>query len=182
MRREAARALVHRPRRGRGWSRRPACRTTGDDDAPAGRRLAQVRPDRILAANGSNIVSFEDHIQFYSADESSARADFLTASDATRPTFEVASVPSNRGLVAELVARIARAGSRAVAVDVTAPDVREAGLSVVKTVAPGLCALDVAHRARFLGGPRLRDASKKAMLTERSFDLDDLNPDPHPFP
>jgi ribosomal protein S12 methylthiotransferase accessory factor len=148
----------------------------------AGRRLAQVRPDRTLAADGSNIVSFEDHIQFYSDDENSTRADFLTASDATRPTFEVASVPGGRGLVAELVSRIARAGSRAVAVDVTAPDVREAGLSVVKTVAPGLCALDVAHRARFLGGPRLRDASKRAMLTERSFDLDDLNPDPHPFP
>jgi ribosomal protein S12 methylthiotransferase accessory factor len=148
----------------------------------AGRRLAQVRPDRILAADGSSIVSFEDHIQFYSSDENSARADFLTASRTTRPTTAVAGVPGGSGLLVELVSRIARAGSRAVAVDVTAPDVREAGLSVVKTVAPGLCALDVAHRARFLGGPRLRDASKKATLTDRLFELDDLNPDPHPFP
>jgi ribosomal protein S12 methylthiotransferase accessory factor len=148
----------------------------------AGRRLAQVRPHRTLGADGSNIVSFEDHIQFYSSNENSARAGFLTASRTSRPTAEVASVAGAGGLVPELVWRIARAGSRAVAVDVTAPDVREAGLSVVKTVAPGLCALDVAHRARFLGGPRLRDASKRAALTDRVFALDDLNPDPHPFP
>ena len=148
----------------------------------ASRRLAQVRPDRILAADGSNIVSFEDHIQFYGTDENAARAGFLTASGSLRSTADVASVPGGSGLVAALVSRIARAGSKAVAVDVTAPDVREAGLNVVKTVAPGLCALDVAHRARFLGGPRLRDASKRATLTDRVFDLDDLNPDPHPFP
>jgi ribosomal protein S12 methylthiotransferase accessory factor len=148
----------------------------------AGRRLAQVRPDRALAADGSDIVSFEDHIQFYAADENSARADFLTSSPATRATSEIAGLPRGSSLVPALVSRIARAGSRAVAVDVTAPDVREAGLSVVKTVAPGLCALDVSHRARFLGGPRLRDASKRAALTNRAFGPGDLNPDPHPFP
>jgi ribosomal protein S12 methylthiotransferase accessory factor len=65
---------------------------------------------------------------------------------------------------------------------VTAPDVAAVGLHVVKTIAPGLCSLDVPHRARFLGSPRLLDASKRAMLTSSSFAIEDLNPLPHPFP
>jgi hypothetical protein len=52
----------------------------------------------------------------------------------------------------------------------------------VKTLAPGLCALDVAHRTRFLGSPRLLDTSKGAALTTGPVAFEDLNPDPHPFP
>jgi ribosomal protein S12 methylthiotransferase accessory factor len=149
----------------------------------AGRQLALVRPDRQLSADGSNIASFEDHIQFYSDDRNAARAAFLTASPEVRATRDVPALGS-RGddLVAELVARVERAGSTAVAVDVTSPDVAAAGLRVVKTLAPGLCGLDVAHRARFLGSPRLLDMAKRAKLTDRRLRFEDLNPDPHPFP
>lgn len=149
----------------------------------AGRQLALVRPDRAFAEDGSNIVSFEDHIQFYGDDRNAGRAAFLTASTETRPTREVPAVGGQGvDLVADLVARIGRAGSAAVAVDVTSPDVEAAGFKVIKTLAPGLCALDVAHRARFLGSRRLLDVSKTAGLTDRRISFEDLNADPHPFP
>jgi ribosomal protein S12 methylthiotransferase accessory factor len=149
----------------------------------AGRRLALVRPERAFTEDGSDIVSFEDHIQFYSDDGNATRAAFLTASPEVRPTGEVAALLARgEALNADLVARIERAGSAAVAVDVTSPDVASAGLRVVKTLAPGLCALDVAHRARFLGSPRLLDVSKGAALTTGRIAFEDLNPDPHPFP
>ncbi len=74
------------------------------------------------------------------------------------------------------------AGSGCYAVDVTAPDVRAAGLHVIRTLAPGLCALDVVQRARFLGCPRYFDVAAKDRLTAHIRTEDDLNPDPHPFP
>ena len=84
--------------------------------------------------------------------------------------------------MAALVGRIAVAGSRAYAVDVTAPDVRHTGLRVSKVIAPGLCSLDVPHVARFLGAERMYHLAKRDTLTQPSSLLHDLNPLPHPFP
>ncbi len=81
-----------------------------------------------------------------------------------------------------LLARIARAGSSAYAVDLTSPDVARLGFRVVKTIAPELCALDASHRARFLGGARIRRAAFVLGLTSRPLLVEELNPDPHPFP
>jgi len=148
----------------------------------AGWKLALVRPERSFADDGSDIITFEDHIQYYSDDRRAESAGFLVGSRATRLVRELPSLGGRGSRVGLLVERIARAGSRAYGVDITAPDVAAAGLSVVKTVAPGLCALDVAHRARFLGAPRLLDASRTATLTSRSLAFEDLNSHPHPFP
>ncbi|MGZ4389483.1 MAG: YcaO-like family protein, partial [Gaiellaceae bacterium] len=86
------------------------------------------------------------------------------------------------GEVEALLDRIGRAGSSAYAVDVTSPDVRRLGLHVVKTLAPELCSLDVSHRARFLGGRRILCAAAELGLLPRALRVDELNPDPHPFP
>ena len=64
----------------------------------------------------------------------------------------------------------------------TAPDVAEAGLAVVKAVRPQLCALDVPHDARFLGGRRLYDAAWRRGLRPAALSESDVNPYPHPFP
>ena len=148
----------------------------------AGWKLSLVRPDRAFTDNGADIATFEDHIQYYSADQRAEGASFLTSSPLRRSVRDVPTLDQGVSRIARLVERIAQAGSRTYAVDVTAPDVAAAGLRVWKTLAPGLCALDVAQRARFLGSPRLLDASKEAMLTPRSLGIEDLNPLPHPFP
>jgi len=67
-------------------------------------------------------------------------------------------------------------------VDVTSPDVRELGLTVTRVIAPELCALDVSHRARFLGGERLTTAAYESGLRATPLELVDVNPLPHPFP
>jgi ribosomal protein S12 methylthiotransferase accessory factor len=84
--------------------------------------------------------------------------------------------------VATLARRVEAAGSTLYAVDVTSPDVRELGLVVLKTLAPELCALDVPHSARFLGGRRLFEAPVQLGLREHPLHERDVNPEPHPFP
>ena len=79
--------------------------------------------------------------------------------------------------------RLARHGLSAYAVDVTSPDVRSLGLCVARVVAPELCALDVSHRARFLGGTRLYTAAHEAGLVPAPLEL--CRPEPRsriPFP
>ena len=132
------------------------------------------------ADGGARIVSFEDHIRFHADPRNVASAAFLDASDARRRT---STLPELRGdPVEELAARVAAAGSSAYAVEVTSPDVAALGLVVTKVVAPELCALDVIHRARFLGGRRLLEAAAALGLRALPLHEADVNPDPHPFP
>ncbi|HET7567577.1 MAG TPA: YcaO-like family protein [Gaiellaceae bacterium] len=130
------------------------------------------------------IRDFEEHIHHYAYEENLAACAFLDGSEQRR---DAASVPSLEGdtplqRIEALCDRLHRRGLSAYAVDVTSADVREAGLRVVKVLVPELCALDVEHAARYLGGTRLYEEPFRlgfydAPLTER-----DLNPDPHPFP
>jgi ribosomal protein S12 methylthiotransferase accessory factor len=134
--------------------------------------------------HGAGVASFEDHIRYY-ADEGRARAaSFL---DASPERVSVATVSrlegsSARDRVAALCARVAAAASSAYAVDVTSPDVRDLGLTVVKVLAPELCMLDVVHGARFLGGRRLYEAAFDLSLRAEPLTPEFVNPDPHPFP
>ena len=130
------------------------------------------------------VESFDDHMRFYAGEEHAALAGFLDASRERRATL---SVPALEGTtpcaqIDAVVRRLTRAGISAYLVDVTAPDVRELGVRVARVVAPELCALDVSHRARFLGGERLTHAAYEAGLVPRPLRLEDLNPLPHPFP
>ena len=130
------------------------------------------------------VESFDDHMRYYAGEEHAALAEFLDASEQRRSTV---SVPELEGTtpceqIDEILTRLARHEISAYLVDVTAPDVRELGLWVVRVVTPELCALDVSHRARFLGGERLERAAYEAGLVPQPLVVDDLNPLPHPFP
>ena len=101
-----------------------------------------------------------------------------------RPTAAVPPLEGStpRTQIDAVCKRLARHGVSAFAVDVTSPDVAALGVSVARVVAPELCALDVSHRARFLGGARLYTAAHEAGLAPRDLVLADLNTLPHPFP
>lgn len=147
------------------------------------RKLRLLDPERLYAADGSDVVTFDDHIRFYGDDERAEQASFLWSSDEERPMSAVRPLPRlARERRAALLERIGRAGSRAFAVDVTAPDVASAGLHVVRAVTPCLCSLDAEHSNRFLGSRRLLHLSENDILTGRVRRVDDLNPLPHPFP
>lgn len=147
------------------------------------RKLRLLDPGRRYANDGSDVFDFDDHIRFYGDDERAERAACLWSSAATRCSDDVPALSTDAGeRRGEILARIRRAGSRAFAVDVTAPDVAAGGLHVVRAVAPGLCALDAAHECRFLGAPRLLGVSERDVLTPPIRRIEDLNPLPHPFP
>ena len=130
------------------------------------------------------IQSFEQHVLWWADPDRAARAAFLDASPERRPVDEVAQLEGADAWsrVEAICRRLARRGLSAYAVDVTSPDIREAGLCVARAVVPELCALDVVHGIRYLGGRRLYDAPVVAGLLERPLEVSELNPDPHPFP
>lgn len=146
----------------------------------AARRLAALEP---WPPAPDDVASFHDHIRFHAFPEGARAASFL---DASGDRVDVRDVPALEGGVSTqtlaLLDRIERAGSSAYAVDVTSPDIRRLGLHVVKTLAPELCALDVSHRARFLGGRRVLRAAFELGLLPRPLHVEELNRDPHPFP
>ncbi len=148
------------------------------------RLLLVTRPDRVFEADFADVADFEDHVHLYALPEHAPKADFL---DSSRERRRLADVPDLRGAtaadrIAARTDRLEAAGASAYAVDVTAPDVRAAGLAVVRVVVPELCPLDLFHRGRFLGGPRLYEAAWRLGLRAEPLDLRDVNPHPHPFP
>jgi ribosomal protein S12 methylthiotransferase accessory factor len=135
---------------------------------------------RVYGPNGEGVATFEDHIRYYADERRAGPAGFLDGSPARTPARDVS--PLGRDPIPSLCARVVAAGSSAYAVDVTSPDVAELGLVVTKVVAPELCALDVAHGARFLGGRRLYEAAFELGLRAAPLAASDVNPYPHPFP
>jgi ribosomal protein S12 methylthiotransferase accessory factor len=147
----------------------------------AGAKLALLGQS---ADDPAGVTTFEGHVLHY-ADH--ARAQATAFLDSSEERVAASAVPELRdtgpaGQVAELAARVEAAGASAYAVDVTSPDVRALGLVVIKAVAPELCALDVAHAARFLGGSRLYHEAVRLGLSSKPLTESEVNPDPHPFP
>jgi ribosomal protein S12 methylthiotransferase accessory factor len=142
------------------------------------------QPDVQYEPDFSDVTSFDDHVLFYSDYENARHTAFLDASPVSR---EVSAVPPLEGAnvrdqIEAIATRLAARGASAYAVDITAADVSDAGLRVVKVVAPELCPLDVAHEGRFLGGSRLYTAAFELGLRDAPIAPDELNPYPHPFP
>jgi ribosomal protein S12 methylthiotransferase accessory factor len=132
----------------------------------------------------ADVKTFDHHMLFY-ADEDRARlAAFLDGSSARRALADVPPLEgsSPREQIEAVVGKLAAHGVSAYAVDVTSPDVASLDLHVSRVVAPELCALDVWHAARFLGGLRLYTAAHEAGLLPNRLDPGDVNPHPHPFP
>jgi ribosomal protein S12 methylthiotransferase accessory factor len=150
----------------------------------AAREVVVREPSNPFAAGFDDVCDFAAHVNVYAYEENAFRADFLDAASELRPVAAVAPIEGRTAAdkVGTVVAGLASAGVDAYAVDVTSPDVREAGLVVARVVAPRLIPLDVRHDARFLGGDRLYTAPVALGLRERRLTFDDLNPDPHPFP
>lgn len=146
--------------------------------------LREEEPDREFREDFRDVRCFADHVHFFADETRAAAGDFLDAAAERRPTQTVRPVSATNvlELIESLCRRVEAVGERAYAVDVTSPDIRAAGLHVVKAVVPGLCQLDVRYDARFLGSPRLTQAAWRLGLRDAPLRADELNPVPHPFP
>lgn len=150
----------------------------------AARAYVRDRPDAVFAADGSDLASFDDRVRFYGDPARAGALAFLTASPERRHVHDVPALRAEtaRALVEELAGLLACHGGEAFACDLTPVDLADAGLRVVRCVAPELCQLDAAHAMRFLGVPRLLTGAFDAGLLPRPLRLEEVNPDPHPFP
>ena len=150
----------------------------------AGAKLALIADGAESPDLGRKLRSFEDHIRHYASHANARATSFLDASESRIPAAAIPPVEgaSRSERLSALCQRVEAAGATAYAVDVTSPDVAELGLAVTRVLAPELCSLDVAHEARFLGGPRLYEAAARAGLRATPLGQQDVNPDPHPFP
>jgi ribosomal protein S12 methylthiotransferase accessory factor len=146
------------------------------------RDIALEQPHR-LDSTPEVFSSFDDHTLYYAPHARARSAAFLDAADATRRVGDVPELPrSPSTLIEALTARLHSRGCSAYAVDVSSPEVRTAGLAVMRVVCPELCPLDVFETARFLGGERLYRVPYELGLSDRVLAAADLNPLPHPFP
>jgi ribosomal protein S12 methylthiotransferase accessory factor len=149
----------------------------------AGPKLSVLERRGEYGPEGAGVVSFEDHIAYYADHRRAGAAAFLDASGERSSAASVPRLPGDSAAehLKALCHRVDAAGSTAYAVDVTSPDVRELGLTVVKVLAPELCSLDVPHAGRFLGGRRLYEAAGELGLRSGPLSVP-VNPEPHPFP
>lgn len=148
------------------------------------RLLLASDPKRRFEPDFADVADFEDHVHLYAMHEHAGKAGFLDRSRERRRPGDVTWLPGRTAAarIEAVTERLGRAGLTAYAVDVTAPDVRQAGLHVVRVLVPELCQLDLFHRGRFLGGRRLYEAAWRLGLRDRPLASHEVNPDPHPFP
>ncbi len=134
----------------------------------------------------SDLASFDDHLMLYNKSPKMA-AQALAFYDSA-PEELMSSIPDGstgriKGDVERCVDLIARAGHEVIVVDLTTPDLREAGFSVVRVLVPGLVPLHGDHALPYLGVARLREVPWRRGWVARDQDpLATLNPLPHPFP
>ncbi|WP_433543689.1 YcaO-like family protein (plasmid) [Streptomyces sp. CA-294286] len=86
-----------------------------------------------------------------------------------------------RAEVTEAARRLAARGYEAVAVDITPVDVAECGVTVVRTVVPGLCPITLRSDFHRRGGPRVFDAPVAMGVRSTPLTEAELNPLPLPF-
>jgi ribosomal protein S12 methylthiotransferase accessory factor len=123
------------------------------------------------------------HLRFYCPQRAKAFAEFSWASPESLlfddlPDFGDESPELELRAVAR---ELERCGLEPIACDLTTPDVRALGLSVVRVVVPGLHPLFMGYRNRALGGERLYTVPQQLGMDGPERGESD-NPYPHPFP
>lgn len=134
-------------------------------------------PENIQMAR-KNVRDLEDHVRFYASSKAVERAGWLLSSSETLDLSSSRSIaaPTPGQAVLNLLDILDDQGVRCVGIDVTAPDIAETPLRVVRVVSDELVPLTVGYGNSHLGYSRL--TSMVATKTGSSF----FNPDPHPFP
>jgi ribosomal protein S12 methylthiotransferase accessory factor len=111
-----------------------------------------------------------DHARWYALADHSAAFAFLGAQPGPLPAPVGKAGDGADVLLAAVVALLARAGHEAIIADLTTPDIRAAGMSVVRALVTGLLPIHFGAGQERLGSTRLAD-----------FAIADLHRAPHPL-
>ena len=165
-----------------------ACRLSGEDawEKAVLEGMQTLEWARALLATkgdpprSDSFFRFEDHIHFWAHPRHAPDAAFLTADMSSFPlppalSWDTCRRDRDAAQLDAVVQHLASQGFESFAFDVTSPDVRQAGYSVMRALVPDLCMLDLGSTTRNLGRPRLLSEAKRC-------GVDQFNPLPHPFP
>lgn len=127
-----------------------------------------------------NVRRFPDHVRLFGQPRSLAHLDFLVHTPRSPAGLDELPDMSHNPAVdlAWCLERLARCDLRAVAVDLTTPELSACGFVAMKVLVPGMADIAPSHAHRFLGSPRLWDVPARLGCDPGC----DLNPYPHPFP
>jgi ribosomal protein S12 methylthiotransferase accessory factor len=134
----------------------------------------------------SDLTSFDDHLMLYNRNP--RMADEALGFLESAPAERLSAIPDRttgriKGDIERHVDLLAQAGHEAIVVDLTTPDLRDAGFSVMRVLVPGLVPLHGDHNLPYLGVARLCEAPRKlGWVNDQEDPLAALNPLPHPFP
>jgi len=133
-------------------------------------------------ADFTNVVDQLDHLNMYCDHANLQLADFIFASP-QRIDFNMVdnfSTGDSEKDLETVISRVQSVGHRILVSDLTTPDVRDVGLTVVRALIPGFHPLFMGHRIRALGGSRLSEVPQK--LCHPRLPPSGDNPAPHPYP
>jgi len=132
----------------------------------------------------ADINDFSDHIKLFIRPDMIKETEFLTSSKkrVSLNKYKSFNDKTPQDLWDDLTQHLFSLGFNVATFDLTSPDIRDAGASVIKTLIPKFRPLDVTYRGRMLGGERLRSHAYNLGLVKEKFDFEDFNPTPHPFP
>lgn len=131
----------------------------------------------------ANVVDQMSHLNFWSDHANAPLAEFVLASEERIEFDEIEDRATGdpRRDLGTLLGLIQEVEHRVLIADLTTPDVRELGLTVVRALIPGFHPLFMGHALRALGGYRLWEVPRRLGhegITPESGD----NPLPHPYP
>jgi ribosomal protein S12 methylthiotransferase accessory factor len=131
-----------------------------------------------------NVRSFDDRAHLYATNDMREAFRFVWEHGEEIPLSEIASRDQGdtRQTLRWCVEMLAANNLETLALDLTTADAQACGLSVIRTMIPGLETMEGDHCLPFLGGKRWREVPIRLGLLSRETDLTTLNPYPHPYP
>jgi ribosomal protein S12 methylthiotransferase accessory factor len=131
----------------------------------------------------ANVQTFDDHAKVYtSRPDLIKHLTFCTRNFRPNARLRNESTGNPSKDLRKVLSKLKQMGLDAIVVNLTTPDVRELGLTVVKVIIPGLQPLHGNHRYPFLGGRRLYEVPCKVGFRNHSTIEKQIFKYPHPFP
>jgi ribosomal protein S12 methylthiotransferase accessory factor len=132
----------------------------------------------------ANIRTFEDRMSLYAyGNQAEALSFLLDNPDAIKlSTIASADLGDDGASASWCCNEMAKRNIEVLALDITSADIAEAGLSVVKVLAPECQPMEADHRLQFLGGSRWREVPVQLGFRRAVSSIETINPYPHPFP